>query len=686
MDKLPARHVHLDFHTSEHIPGVGAAFDKKQFQAALKLGHVNSINIFAKCHHSWSYYPTKIGMVHPTLRRNLLGEQIEACHEMGVRVPIYYTVGWSAADVRMHPEWAVRRKDGATAGAKLDAKPDDPKPLFDWTPLCPSGRYRELILAQTQEICDMFDVDGLWYDICYWGEPCYCENCRKGMKDQGLDADDPKQAWQYHAAKWQSFTDQTRKIVLGKFPQATTFYNGGASVYSPEYHAAQTIFELEDLPSSWGGYDKFPLRARFFEEYGRPIVAMSGKFHTNWGEFGGFKAPEAIRFEAACMIAYGANCCFGDQLHPAGRMDEQTYANIGHAYKYVEQIQQYGLDGQAATRLGVMLGGREGDNADDQGVANMLLETQLDFRVVTREADLAQFDTIILTGNVRMDKALAARFTDYLAGGGKLLALANSAMDAGGKRFMIDIGAKFVGPARFQQDYLVCGGTGVPPVSSSAYPARKGVEETHGQDAHATSLLAKGLPATPFLNYVAAVRVKPTSGKVLSAIREPFFDRTYGHYCGHQNTPYQLKDALHPGAVATDNVVYLAHPMGRIYHKHGAKVHRDYFINALRMIYKKPALEVRMPSAGRATLIHQPQHNRYVAHLLYGPPMQRGNCLVIEDLVPLRDVPVTIRVPQKITKAYTIPGKKAQKIRKSAGAIQTTIDEFACHTAVVFEY
>ena len=80
MDKMPARHVHLDFHTSEHIAGVGADFDKKQFQAALRLGRVNSINIFAKCHHSWSYYPTKVGRKHPTLQIDLLGNQIEACH------------------------------------------------------------------------------------------------------------------------------------------------------------------------------------------------------------------------------------------------------------------------------------------------------------------------------------------------------------------------------------------------------------------------------------------------------------------------------------------------------------------------------------------------------------------------------------------------------------------------------
>ena len=64
----------MDFHTSEHIPAVGARFSKENFQRALKLARLSSINIFAKCHHSWSYHPTKVGRMHPTLGFDLLGD------------------------------------------------------------------------------------------------------------------------------------------------------------------------------------------------------------------------------------------------------------------------------------------------------------------------------------------------------------------------------------------------------------------------------------------------------------------------------------------------------------------------------------------------------------------------------------------------------------------------------------
>ncbi len=151
----PNRQVHLDFHTSELIPGVGERFDKAKWQAALRSGHVNHINIFAKCHHGWSYYPTQVGHTHPNLKIDLLGSQIAACHEIGVNCPIYFTVGWAAHDAETHPEWCARAQDGAYLASNWDfkAKPTDIKPHTSWKFLCAaaSGSYHAMILRQVEE-------------------------------------------------------------------------------------------------------------------------------------------------------------------------------------------------------------------------------------------------------------------------------------------------------------------------------------------------------------------------------------------------------------------------------------------------------------------------------------------------------------------------------------------------------
>ncbi|NLG51580.1 MAG: hypothetical protein GX552_15860 [Chloroflexi bacterium] len=658
----PSRQVHLDFHTSEHIPGIGSRFRKEQWQQALQIGRVNLINVFAKCHHGWSYYPTQVGHVHPHLDFDLLGSQIAACHEIGVRAPIYFTVGWSANDAEQHPEWCLRDQEGSIVAGSWDwdAGPETPKPTFSWKSLCVGTPYHDLIRAQTEELCRLYDVDGFWYDIYQVVGGCYCEYCQRGMRERGLDPNNPDDAMQYRVDTVRAHADDLRTLIHSYHPDASVYFNGITTLDRPmnlkhRLFEVNTKNDLEDLPTTWGGYDKLPIRAKYFLKENKPAVAMSGKFHTSWGEFGGFKDPEAIRAEAATMIAFGVCCNFGDQLHPCGEMDLETYRNIGHAYAYVEQIEEYGIGGKPLASLGLWL---TGSLPHDEGTARMLLEEQVDFDTVGPASDLAAYEVVVIPSQPCLSSQDAAMLQAYVEQGGKLLVLGAGALDAARQAFVLDVGARYIGPGQFDVDYTVVG-----------------------------DALAEGLVRSPFLNYAPALRVEPQQGTtVLAALREPYFSRTYGHYCGHQNTPYQLEDAPHPAAIRRGNVIALLHGLDELYYHHGAQVHRQLFINALRQLHTRPMIEVNLPSAGRVSLLAQPEHGRYVAHLLYAAPMQRGRCLVLEDLPALRDVQVTVRLPQTPQRAYLVPGNTPLACTVGAdGAATVTVPEFSCHCAVVFE-
>ena len=59
---------------------------------------------------------------------------------------------------------------------------------------------------------------------------------------------------------------------------------------------------------------------------------------------------------------------------------------------------------------------------------------------------------------------------------------------------------------------------------------------------------------------------------------------------------------------------------------------------------------------------------------------------MIEDLPPLYDVPLTVRVPQVVTSVYLAPGGAALPMRNADGAVTVTIPKVQSHQAVVFEY
>ncbi|MGC9522958.1 MAG: alpha-amylase family protein [Anaerolineae bacterium] len=656
---LPTRQIHLDFHTSEHIPGIGEHFSKAQWQKALRIGRVNSINIFAKGHHGWAYYPTKVGHVHPHLDFDLLGAQIEACHEIDVECPIYFTVGWSVNDAETRPEWCARHKDGSFIWqGNPDAKPTDPLPYGTWKLLCPSGGYHAHILAQVTEICEAYDVDGFWFDIYQQHHGCWCDRCRASMAAKGIDMDNDKAVRAHFAQVYKDHMADLRALIARYHPNATVFFNGTTALRGGNQryrlYAYNTHQDLEDLPTGWGGYDKLPLRSKYYLEQGYQICAMSGKFHTAWGEFGGFKHPDALTYEAASHMAFGAVSNFGDQLHPSGLMDMQTYQNVGAAFAYAEQIEAYGPGGVPASNLGLWFTG----NTDaDMGCTKMLLERQMDFRVADA-SNLEAFQTIILPSAPCLSEADVAAIEAYLANGGSALILSTGAMDADQTRFVLDVGADYVGPARYDVDYTA--------VSSN---------------------LGKDLPQSPFLNYTPALRTAPHPGaEVLAVIHEPYFSRTYAHFCSHRNTPQRLEPAGHPALLQKGNVVFAANPLDVMYGALAARPHRDLFEAALKRIYTAPMLRVNLPSAGRVSLLHQPEQQRYVAHLLYATPHYRGGLELIEDLVPLFDVPVEVRLPRPVRQATLIPDGTTLPLEQDGDVIQVIVPRFQMHCAVAFEY
>ncbi len=654
------RQVHLDFHTSEHIKNIGSKFDKKQFQKALQVGNVNAINIFAKGHHGWSYYDTKIGKMHPHLDFDLMRAQIEACREIGVKVKIYFTVGYSDWEAKAHPQWVQKNKSGSSLylegikGLGLDDT------FQGWQYLEPMGDYAEKIYAQVEEIVKNYEIDGIWFDILNTWRVNYNDLARQDYAQRGIDIDDNEAVFTRTREKYEEFYKKTLAIVKEHKPEASIFWNGTTAEFNSkmlsdfQYNMFRfnTKLDLEDLPTAWFGYDVFPWRSKYFSNTGKDIVAMSGKFHTAWGEFGGFKSKEALRYEVASMVSYGANINIGDQLHPSGEMDMGTYQNIGYAFEYAKKIESYGVGGEHKATTGLYVGG---DKPALEGLVAMLVQNQINFNVVNLLEDWSDIEVLVVTSDGILERD-QQRLDDFVTRGGKVILIGEGAFRDGIP--ILDIGADYLGDAKYDVDYTVI------------------------NDAISTNIVR-----SPFLNYEPAIRVKPKSDtEILAKLREPYFSRTLNHFSSHKNTPFVLEDVEHPAVIRNGNIIFFAHNIDKQYKEMGAQIHRDLFYNAFNLLRNKAFVKAEMPSMGRINLLHQPEKNRYVVHLLYASPIQRGKVQVIEDMPVLYNIPVTVDLEEEIKRAYLIPSGELLQTNVKDGNISITVPQLKMHTGIVLEY
>ena len=161
------------------------------------------------------------------------------------------------------------------------------------------------------------------------------------MTNAGLDptiaADRDKYAKSVVHGYMEKYNNLIASLNRGKL--IPVWYNSRPKVCLPQEAKYLQHVEIEALPTGGWGYTFFPVNIRFARNFGLPVVGMTGRFHKSWADFGGMKPRAALMYECAQMLAHGAGCSVGDQMHPDGTIDKAVYQLIGSVYQYVEKCE-----------------------------------------------------------------------------------------------------------------------------------------------------------------------------------------------------------------------------------------------------------------------------------------------------------------------------------------------------------
>lgn len=665
------RQVHLDFHTALECDAVGSKFDPRAFVETLQMGKVDTINIFAKCHHGYSYYPTRVGTMHPKLKFDLLGNMVEALHRADIKCPIYVSVKWDDLAGIQHPEWMCVGKDG-TLNMRPVLSGD-----WGWSTMDLSTPYADYFIAQVEELITIFgkEIDGYWFDICF-PAPNYSPWSLNRMRLAGVDLENDAAVWRYARQQDLSFFKKLSSICQAKTPRATIFYNGTITRNIGEVDPYVTHFEVESLPTSgdaWG-YLHYPIMARLARTYGKEIIGMTGRFHRSWADFGGLKTQDQLDYECGVILSAGGKICVGDQLHPLGVLDPAVYRLLEKSFSRVEALEPWLEDSLPVVEAAIISLGNADEahpgvgalNPDVEGTAQALLEMGIQFDIIDVQANLAGYPALFLPDQSSLSPEWVNKLEAYLSGGGKLVASGTAALDSATGDFLLsEMPVTFLGMAPTRPSYLRL-------------------------DEH---LAKEGELATDYdyVFYDQAYLVEPVEGvQAFGTLKRALFNRTWEHFTSHRHAP--VGESLNsPIIVKNDHILYFAAPLFRAYRSWDYWAYRATAASALRDFLPQALLKPHAPGWVEMTLHTQPKSaghpERKIVHVVaYHPRRSLQTIPHVDQCFPTAGLGFDLRLDGMApTKVYLAPENRPLEFKVNHGYLEISLPPTGAHCVVVIE-
>lgn len=661
---FPRRTVHLDFHTGPDVPDVGADFDATAFAQTFARAHVDSVTVFAKCHHGHLYYDTPRPERHPSLPAglDLMGQQIEALHAEGIRAPIYLSVQVDEYAANTHPEWvaqedlrSVKRGGRTVGGGRL------PTSAFEaaWQVLDMSSPYQNYLAEQVEEVLARYaPVDGLFFDMC-WDQPSTSRWAIEGMKRANLEPRDPQDRARYARQVALDYIARFQDMLTPALSPAAmqgAWFNSRPKTNLHEEAKLLRHVEIEALPTGGWGYAYLPYVARFVRPLGLPTLSHTGRFHTHWGDNAALKPRAALMYECCQILSLGLTNGVGDLLHPRAVPSDAVYDLIGSVYEHVERCEPFVEGGTLVSEVAVVVDPELGDAPGPSGLGAVRALQQLrqQFDLVPPGTDLSAYRLVLVPETTRVGPDLARKLRGYVTAGGALVVVGPALVDDEGSPVIPELGIEVAGPSPYTHTFLrpLAGGTA-----------------TRGFD---TVVYERGL------------RVRPTGdAQALYGVVEPYFERAYDSFSGHRYTP---PNKLSPWAAVVRNrqVVSIAVPLLESFGRHANEPYRRLLGEVVDKLLPDPLVRTGGPAHLEVTVVRTARAT--VVHLLSFLPTRQGEGLdLVHDPFPLVDVEVAVRAEQEPSLVTLQPVGEELAWTYSGGYVRLRVTVLDGHAMVVID-
>jgi len=650
------RKIHLDFHTTDEVAGIGAAFDPEAFADTLARAHVNMLATPGRCNYGNTYFDAKAVNAHPGLVRNdLFPATVAACNARGIAVQAYYNLGMDAHTTRVHPEWRQLYADGTAV--------DWGMPLVCFA----SPHIDESVLPGVAEMIERCPgICGFWFDICLYAgnsfySPYFNELARKRLAGR-LDTADAR--WALARELIYECCARVDAVVKARLPEAENYFNTLVNPGVPARNLALQPRQEVENPILFPNPEKMTSDVRWLRARGAKTIGLVSRFQGPWMDSGTLRSSDQVRFDVTRTVALGIDVSMGDHRHPDGTLDPEVYRRIGAVYADLAAVEHW-LNGARPCREAMLVGeiDRGGGlvaphlSALTVQAARMLEEAGLQFDIITPEDALPDVPLVVWTGERPATPAWREALRRHVDSGGALFAM-DRALEGCEDIF----GAKI--DDAIQKDPLAAAATGPDAEETSGCGHVKPdagreflrVRPKVGIDA-GWGEFAQVVPAAPHRLRIAVDGVETLADRYPAVSKTP---------------PFAGPSPSGPAIIRRGRVVYSSAPLFTEAAAHGA-AYPGRLAGALALSLLPRPLVWHDAGISVAAHLHRIADG-YALHLVHWALGRWGRQTdAAADFPPMGAVTVELSIPEPIRRVALEPGDRAVAFEASDGICRFTL-------------
>lgn len=347
------RRTLLDMHVADWSEEFLSQISPEQYVSALKAANVQGAMVYAKAHTGLCFWPSSIGRMHKGLKgRDFLGETISLCHKEDISVIVYFTQIFDNWAYDNHPAWRCVTANGHTF--REFEEDEGPFKNNRYGIVCPNNpEYRQYVRDNLQELNRMYDFEGMFLDMTFWPDICYCPHCRERyFRETGrdemprvIDWNDPEWlAFQKLREDWmEDFALFATAAVKEVAPHVTIEHQFSMVTSAWRHGSTEKLMNAVDYAGGdyYGGY----LQQTFINKYynnvspALPFIYHTSRCDPDLNHHTTTKTREELLLHVITALIHNGAFLLVDAINPDGTICPEVYTDL--LQSVFEETKQY---------------------------------------------------------------------------------------------------------------------------------------------------------------------------------------------------------------------------------------------------------------------------------------------------------------------------------------------------------